>query len=150
MEQQNPNNVVENAELNQQQQADLNANRRLGPAERQQYRQRLQQRILAPFLELNLTDPPARDLTFARHLMNLRHQSEFVRGLTPERIERFEQFDADESMVGEQCLICMDDLKVGTKMVRLDCHVDHYLCQKCAIGWFKDHNTCPTCRHVFN
>ena len=71
-------------------------------------------------------------------------------GLTPERIERFEHFDADESLVGETCLVCMNDLEVGTKMVRLDCHVDHYLCKVCAHGWFKDHNTCPTCRHVFN
>ena len=75
---------------------------------------------------------------------------EAVQGLTSERIERFEQFDADESMVGERCLVCMSDLEVGTKMVRLDCHVDHYLCKTCAHGWFKDHNTCPTCRHVFN
>ena len=84
-----------------------------------------------------------------RVLMNVRQRGPVVRGLTPTRIERFEHFDADESMVGEQCLICMDDLEVGTKMVRLDCHIDHYLCQKCAHGWFKDHNTCPTCRHVF-
>ena len=145
MEQQNPNDVVENVEPNQQQQADLNAYRRLGPAERQQYRQRLQQRILNVYR----IQQPTYD-EFTRILMNLRNQQELERGLTPERIDNFEHFTADESLVGEQCLICMDDLKVGTKMVRLDCHVDHYLCQKCAIGWLKDHNTCPTCRHVFN
>ena len=53
-------------------------------------------------------------------------------------------------MVGEQCVVCLDDLEVGTKMVRLDCHVDHYFCKTCAHGWFKDHKTCPTCRRVFN
>ena len=72
------------------------------------------------------------------------------RGLTPERIEKFQHFDADESMVGEQCIVCMNDLDIGTKMVRLDCHVDHCLCKVCADRWFEDHNTCPNCRHAFD
>ena len=71
-------------------------------------------------------------------------------GLTPARIARFEHFDADESMVGKQCLVCLDYLEVGRRMVRLSCHIDHYLCKVCADGWFKDHRTCPTCRHQFN
>ena len=73
-----------------------------------------------------------------------------IRGLRPERIGRFQNFDADESMVGEQCIVCMNDLEIGTKMVRLDCHVDHYLCKVCADRWFKDHKTCPNCRHAFD
>ena len=73
-----------------------------------------------------------------------------TRGLTPERIGMFQHFDADESMVGEQCIVCMNDLEIGTKMVRLDCHVDHYLCKVCADCWFEDHKTCPNCRHAFN
>ena len=72
------------------------------------------------------------------------------RGLTYGRITEFEHFEADESMAGEQCLVCMDDLEVGTKMVRLDCHVDHYLCETCAYSWFRNHKTCPTCRRQFN
>ena len=71
-------------------------------------------------------------------------------GLTPGRIERFEHFRADESLVGERCLVCMKDLESGTQMVRLDCYVSHYLCKICADTWFKDHKTCPTCRHEFN
>ena len=73
-----------------------------------------------------------------------------VPGLTPARIARFEHFDADESMVGKQCLVCLDYLEAGRRMVRLSCHIDHYLCKVCADGWFKDHRTCPTCRHQFN
>ena len=73
-----------------------------------------------------------------------------IRGLTSERIDMFQSFDADESIVGEQCIVCMNDLEIGTKMVRLDCHVDHYLCKVCADRWFKDHNTCPNCRHAFD
>ena len=76
-------------------------------------------------------------------------QQQIQRGLTPDRIGMFQQFDADESMFDEQCIVCMNDLEIGTKMVRLDCHVSHYLCKVCAYRWFKDHNTCPICRHVF-
>ena len=70
-------------------------------------------------------------------------------GLTPSRISKFEHFSADESLVGERCLICMEDVEVGVQMVRLDCHVDHILCEKCAVRWFEEKNTCPTCRHSF-
>ena len=51
-------------------------------------------------------------------------------GLTAERIGRFEHFNADESLVGEDCIVCLDELQIGTEMVRLDCHVNHYLCKK--------------------
>ena len=37
-------------------------------------------------------------------------------GLTSERIEKFEHFTADESLVGEQCLICMNDLEIGMEI----------------------------------
>ena len=71
------------------------------------------------------------------------------RGLSRKRIEKFEHFTADESLVGEKCLICMSDLEIGMEMVRLDCHVDHIWCKVCVKKWFKDHKTCPTCRHAF-
>ena len=71
-------------------------------------------------------------------------------GLTSERIEKFEHFTADESLVGEQCLVCMNDLEIGMEIVRLDCHVDHILCKVCVAKWFKNHKTCPTCRQKFN
>ena len=70
-------------------------------------------------------------------------------GLTPARIGKFKHFAADESLVGERCLVCMNDLEVGTPMVRLDCHVDHILCKTCVDTWFKDNKSCPTCRQVF-
>ena len=71
-------------------------------------------------------------------------------GLKSKRIKKFQHFDADESMVGKHCIVCMNDLEIGTKMVRLDCHVDHYLCKVCADRWFEDHKTCPNCRHAFD
>ena len=70
-------------------------------------------------------------------------------GLSSVRIRNFEHFEADESLVGERCVVCLDDLKVGTQMVRLDCHCNHYLCKVCADTWFKDQNSCPTCRGTF-
>ena len=70
-------------------------------------------------------------------------------GFTPQRIQQFEQFTADESFVGDQCVICMGDIEVGRNMMRLDCDGQHTFCQVCIEGWFAGHNTCPICRHKF-
>ena len=70
-------------------------------------------------------------------------------GLTRERIERFQHFEAGESLDGEKCIVCREDLEFGTQMVRLDCHVSHYLCKICTVEWFKDNNRCPTCNNIF-
>ena len=72
------------------------------------------------------------------------------RGLTTQRIDRFEHFALDESTVGHKCLVCQDNPAIGTRMVRLDCHVDHVFCEQCAVPWFEGHNTCPTCRQAFS
>ena len=71
------------------------------------------------------------------------------KGLTSERIQQFEQFTADESFVGDQCVICMGDIKVGSNMMRLDCDGQHTFCQVCIERWFDNHKTCPICRHAF-
>ena len=73
----------------------------------------------------------------------------YKQGLTPQRIKQFEQFTADESHVGDQCVICMGDIEIGRNMMRLDCDGQHIFCQVCIEGWFADHNTCPICRHAF-
>ena len=72
-----------------------------------------------------------------------------TKGLTPERIQQFDHFQADETKVDEQCSICMEDFEVGRNMMRLDCDGRHVFCQVCIEGWFADHNTCPICRHLF-
>ena len=72
------------------------------------------------------------------------------RGLTNERIGKFEGFEADESFKEEKCIVCHDDIEPGREMVRLDCHVSHIMCKICAKNWFKNHNTCPSCRKVFS
>ena len=71
-------------------------------------------------------------------------------GLTAERIQQFHHFAADELLVGEQCSICMEDIEIGRKMMRLNCDGQHTFCQVCIERWFADHNTCPNCRHVFS
>ena len=38
--------------------------------------------------------------------------------LSPRRIEQFEQFQADESFVDDQCVICMEDVEIGRNMMR--------------------------------
>ena len=69
------------------------------------------------------------------------------KGLTPERIQKFHHYSADESDAGGQCSICIQEFEVGRKMMRLDCK--HVFCKKCIEGWFADHKTCPNCRHLF-
>ena len=71
------------------------------------------------------------------------------KGLTPEKIQQFEQFTADESFVGDQCVICMEEIEIGRNMMRLDCDGQHAFCQVCIERWFENHKTCPTCRHEF-
>ena len=71
------------------------------------------------------------------------------RGLTPARIEKFQQFQADESLVGDCCGVCLDDIEIGRRMVRLDCNGRHIFCKDCVEGWFVNQNTCPNCRHIF-
>ena len=70
-------------------------------------------------------------------------------GLTPERIEQFEKFNADESLVGDQCPVCLIEVSLGDEFLSLGCHKKHFLCEGCAHGWFRNHKTCPICRHVF-
>ena len=70
-------------------------------------------------------------------------------GLTADRIQRFQQFQADQSLVGEECAICLADIEVGRRMMRLDCNGRHVFCQDCVETWFANNNTCPYCNHVF-
>ena len=71
------------------------------------------------------------------------------RGLTFQRIQQFEKFQADQSFVDDQCAICMEEIEIGRNMMRLDCDGQHTFCQVCIEGWFTDHNTCPICRYIF-
>ena len=47
-------------------------------------------------------------------------EDEQQRGLTLQRIQQFEKFQADESFVGDQCVICMEAIKIGRNMMYLD------------------------------
>ena len=71
------------------------------------------------------------------------------RGLTAQRIQQFEHFQADMSFLDDQCVICMGDIEIGRNMMRLDCDGQHTFCQVCIEEWFAIKKTCPICRHVF-
>ena len=105
--------------------------------------------FLETTVDMEVIDVLRLDGTFDQDVFEVPFLQGLPQGLTSERIEKFEHFTADESLVGEQCLICMNDLEFGMEMVRLDCHVDHILCKVCVKKWFKNHKTCPTCRHAF-
>ena len=79
----------------------------------------------------------------------LQQRNQHQQGLTAARIQKFQQFPADESLVGERCSVCQDEIEVRRRMMRLDCDGQHVFCQDCVEGWFADHKTCPSCRHAF-
>ena len=70
-------------------------------------------------------------------------------GLTRDRIEKFENIEADNSFVGESCRICLDEIEVGREMKRLDCDGQHSFCHECIENWLVDHASSPLCRHNF-
>ena len=70
-------------------------------------------------------------------------------GLSLTSIQRFHLFTADESLVGQQCAICLEDINVGRRMRRLTCDGQHSFCPGCCETWFANNNTCPLCRHAF-
>ena len=71
------------------------------------------------------------------------------KGLSSERIQQFMQFEADESHVGDQCQVCLEEVEVRRLMKQLDCEGRHSFCSVCIDQWFANHKTCPICRHVF-
>ena len=150
MEQQNPNRDERQRQDDQQDPSLTDLQRELELFRRQQFSPQQIQRH-----QQELADARSELETYRRQYLRAIRDAVGILpssndGLTPGRIERFEHFRADESLVGEQCLVCMKDLENGTQMVRLDCHVNHYLCKMCANTWFKDNKTCPNCRHEFN
>ena len=79
--------------------------------------------------------------------IHTKRQDLMYKGLTPERMESFHHYVADESTVGGQCSVCIQDVEVGRKVIRLDCK--HKFCKECIEQWFADHKTCPNCRQSF-
>ena len=80
------------------------------------------------------------------------HQQQNVRqhqGLSPVSIQKFQIFTADETLVGEQCAVCLEDINIGRRTRRLTCDGQHAFCPGCCETWFANKNTCPLCRHVF-
>ena len=76
-------------------------------------------------------------------------RNELQKGLSPERIQQFLLFKADESNVRDQCQVCLEEVEVGRLMKQLDCGGRHSFCSVCIDQWFANHKTCPICRHKF-
>lgn len=52
---------------------------------------------------------------------------------------------SDETNIGYQCVICMEEFIVGAKIQRLPC--SHSFHENCIFCWFQDKATCPICRY---
>ena len=116
-------------------------------------------------IDIELLNPHRRDKSFKNKIEKIRQNFnrlsaelddlvavklyEINKGLSPERIEQFLQFKADESHVGDQCQVCLEEFEVGRLMKQLDCGGQHSFCSCCIDQWFANHKTCPICRHKF-
>ena len=65
-------------------------------------------------------------------------------------INAIQQFHLTETMtkldMENDCTICVDKIKQGDKMIKLDC--EHYYHKKCILNWFRQHMNCPICRYA--
>ena len=100
---------------------------------------------------------------FEQHVTEVRQQARVVHAnllrqlpnenqkqcLSLRKIRSFHLFTADETLVGQQCAICLEDINVGRRLRRLTCDGNHAFCPGCCETWFANNNTCPLCRHVF-
>ena len=78
----------------------------------------------------------------------IRKQQEKMKELKTARIKKFQKVIASESTVSEKCNICLDDIKVGMLLMRINCKGKHEFCENCCEIWFADKNTCPVCREA--
>ncbi len=62
-----------------------------------------------------------------------------------EKVSKSQKIKEGDSIMGEQCFICMDDYKVGEfKRVLPTC--THCFHKKCIDKWLKKKSSCPICR----
>jgi hypothetical protein len=62
-----------------------------------------------------------------------------------EKINKSEKIKKDDTVLKEQCFICMDEYKVNQfKRVLPKCN--HYFHKKCIDKWLKKKASCPICR----
>jgi hypothetical protein len=62
-----------------------------------------------------------------------------------EKISKPVKIKKDDSLLKEECLICMDKYKIG-EFKRLLPKCSHYFHKKCIDKWLKKKCTCPVCR----
>lgn len=66
-------------------------------------------------------------------------------------MESLEKFEMDpirlDKMSKEEnsCSVCKDEFEIKQQVIALPCK--HYFHEECIIPWFKERNSCPTCRY---
>lgn len=71
-------------------------------------------------------------------------RSAYKQCIKPEFVTSLKEIQLDKP---ESCIICLDDDNKITTCYDLECK--HLFHTDCIQIWFKDHSTCPTCRHQF-
>lgn len=67
-----------------------------------------------------------------------------------EVIEKLETYDITQEVIDKignenKCVVCRDELVLGSKGVNLSC--SHYFHKECLLPWLNEHNSCPVCRY---
>lgn len=49
-------------------------------------------------------------------------------------------------IVNNQCAVCLDELRLQSRAVQINCSGKHVFHEECIIPWIKERETCPVCR----
>jgi uncharacterized transporter YbjL len=66
-----------------------------------------------------------------------------------ENICKSEKIKENDELVGNTCLICHEDFKVGEFKRKLPANCNHIYHKKCIDKWLKKKSSCPVCRYEF-
>jgi len=67
-----------------------------------------------------------------------------------ENLCKSEKIKKDDKLLGNTCLICQEDFKIGEYKRKLPNNCNHIYHKKCIDKWLKKKNSCPICRQEFS
>ena len=83
--------------------------------------------------------------TFFHNVTN-ENEQENSQGLAAEDLAQLQSqaFQADNSVANQPCVICLENIEVGARVIKLNCN--HTFHSSCVAQWFGVNTTCPICR----
>ena len=91
----------------------------------------------------SVVDPPSAFEAFLRQAFNPQNQTGHGHAASQEAIRKLRKGRIKNA--GTACAVCQNDFEVGQEFLELPCH--HIFHDDCILPWFKERNSCPTCRY---